>query len=183
MHTTQSLTARSASTAAPQSVDAAGVLGGLFLHLMPRAVLFRYSCTECFRSLWARSGDGEAVPHCGCWTTHAPPFYARQQSAATEEPEVFVILYDGIPHRYARPRGIPNIHLDTVFSPVALYLLLAKKAVSAGASAPRCIVVDPHGRADKSTLALARLLAPHLQFIDGRCRSVIDSVLTPARER
>jgi hypothetical protein len=142
-----------------------GILGAYLGLLAPGARLFRYSCETCFRRLWDAADGRVAEVDCGCMGPHL--HWAAGGRVPSDGTETFVILYDGIPAVYARPDALPNIHLDVAFSPMSLYMLLAREAARAGNSAsPRWIVVDVHGRADAGMFALAQIFAPHVMLLD-----------------
>jgi hypothetical protein len=157
------------------------VLGCYLKLLLPDAQLIRYSCPECFKSLWKLiEEDSDITPACRCWENQADELSSRMQlptetsggGAAAGEAAPVIIWYDGPPSLLARPQALPNIHLDAVFSPMSLFTLLSKKNMrekrqSQTVKPPRWIVFDPHHRSDHGMLALAQILSPYLQLIDG----------------
>jgi hypothetical protein len=156
------------------------VLGYYLKLLLPDAQLIRYSCPDCFKSLWKLIEEDSAMtPACRCWDSQVGDVSrqlelpAKTGSAdAAGEADTLIIWYDGPPPLLARPQALPNIHLDGVFSPMTLFTLLSKKFISKRGRSqqgklPRWIVFDPHHRCDHGMLALAQILSPHLHLIDG----------------
>ena len=165
------------------------VLTWLLRSRIPHAKVFRYSCTQCFEFLWSLLSDDEAgTPACDCLLAGSDEFV--NEDFSSDNP-VFIIAYDDIPSTYARPDSIPDIHLDTIFSPTTLFMLLTRKRVKQGWRNPiRWIVIDPNEwtRTDKETLAISQMLTPHLQIIDGSEASLLSTVdqmlqSTPLDER
>jgi hypothetical protein len=78
--------------------------------------------------------------------------------------EIVIIRYEGAPQGYSRPKDWPDIHLDVLCSPMAIFSLLPDE----NRGCTRWIVVDPHQRIRNSQdqLALAQILAPGLQLWD-----------------
>jgi hypothetical protein len=147
------------------SVDPWVLLSAYLLSLFPKADIFRYSCNRCFEFLWSQLDRTSNHPECNCLSREArkiaegfPPSAALSDSRRT------IILYDGAPGDYARPKDLPNIHFDAVFSPVSLFVL-TRRLPPAGEGG--WVVVDPHGRLDSGSQALARILSPHVLIIRG----------------
>ncbi len=116
------------TTTTAANSNAWDVIGSYVLQVLPGARFVRYSCPACFRGLWASlddSHDNNSVA-CSCWADQIKNLSANESheshysTQVNNIEETVVISYDGIPPEYARPEGLPNIHLDTIFSPLAL---------------------------------------------------------------
>lgn len=157
-----SSTTQTSSHVLPRSWD---LLLSLSKGLLPQARVFRYGCPKCFESLWSLLSDNtNAEPLCSCMSVSAETEEFASRDDLMRQP--FIVAYDGIPAVYARPKSLPEIHLDNIFSPAVLFTLLAAKNVS---NPIHWLVLDPHERTrtNKDTRAIAELLTPHLQVIDG----------------
>jgi hypothetical protein len=156
--------------------DTVRLLGAYVLGMFPNAKLVRYSCVNCLESLWKLIDLTQAPgDRCTCWEQQASTLKQELSDLESRSPKaITVILFDGIPTDYSRPADLPNIHLDAAFSPMTLYTLLATRCEE---TLDPWIILDPNKRATPGEVALAQILAPHLNLIDGNDLSFFGSLM------